>query len=64
VVFRQLNGQRLAARFDLKSIRNGRAVDPQIIAGDIVVVGRSALKGAWYDLLQAAPLFNVFYIFR
>lgn len=61
VVFREMDGQRMAARFDLGQIRTGKAADPQIIAGDVVVVGRSALKSAWHDLLQAAPLLNVFY---
>jgi len=64
MVFRNLNGQRLAARFNLKDIRSGRAADPQIIAGDVVVVGRSAGRAAWSDLLQSAPLFNIFYILR
>lgn len=64
VVFRELNGVRQAARFDLGQIRKGGAPDPQIIAGDVVVVGRSAIKGTWHDLLQAAPLFNIFYVFR
>jgi polysaccharide biosynthesis/export protein len=63
-VFRELNGQHLAARFDLHAIRQGRAQDPQIIAGDVVVVGRSAVKGTWHDLLQAAPLLNIFYILK
>lgn len=64
VVFRQLNGQRLAARFNLSDVRLGRAADPQIFPGDVVVVGRSWIKGSWHDILQAAPLFNLFYVFR
>jgi polysaccharide export outer membrane protein len=64
VVYRELGGQRMAARFDLSEIRSGRASDPQIIAGDVVVVGRSSIKSAWHDLLQAAPLFNLFYILK
>ncbi len=62
VVFRELDGQRMAARFDLSQIRAGKAPDPQIIAGDVVVVGRSSIKGTWHDLLTAAPLLNVFYL--
>ncbi|RVU04973.1 polysaccharide export protein [Novosphingobium umbonatum] len=64
MVFRNLNGQRLAARFNLKQIRRGLAADPQIIAGDVVVVGRSPGRALWTDLLQTAPLFNIFYILR
>jgi polysaccharide export outer membrane protein len=59
-VFRTVNGQRLGARFDLREIRAGRAADPQILAGDTIVVGFSQLKGAFRDFLQAAPLFNLF----
>ena len=38
VVFRQVNGQRMAARFDLKQVRGGRTADPNLVAGDIVMV--------------------------
>lgn len=64
MVFRQVNGARMGARFNLKDIRNGVAADPQILAGDTVVVGHSALKGAWREFLQAAPIFNTFYLLR
>lgn len=64
MIFRTMNGQRMGGRFDLDSIRKGRAADPQVIAGDTIVVGHSALKGAWREFLQAAPAFNLFYIFR
>lgn len=60
VVFRTINGQRMAARFDLRDVRAGTAPDPQILGGDVVVVGFSSLKGAWRDFLKAAPAFNVF----
>ena len=55
-----INGRRMAARFDLGKIRAGRAPDPQVLAGDVVVVGYSALRGVYRDVLQAAPLLNVF----
>ena len=64
MIFRVLNGQRLGARFNLSDIRQGRAADPTILAGDTVVVGRSGLKESWKQFLQAVPLFNLFYIFR
>ncbi len=60
VVFRVINGRRMGARFDLADIRAGRTPDPQIRGGDVVVVGFSALKGAWRDFLEMTPLFNVF----
>lgn len=64
MIFRIVNGQRAGARFNLKDIRRGNAPDPQVLAGDTVIVGNSALKGAWREFLQAAPAFNLFYIFR
>ncbi|WP_298190273.1 polysaccharide biosynthesis/export family protein [Novosphingobium sp.] len=60
VVFRTINNQRLAARFDLGRIRAGQDPDPQILGGDVVVVGFSQAKSIYRDVLQAAPLFNVF----
>lgn len=64
MIFRVVSGQRLGARFNLDDIRKGRAADPLVLAGDTIVVGRSALKDAWRQFLQAAPVFNLFYIFR
>lgn len=60
IVFRTVNGKRMGARFDLREIRAGRAPDPQVLAGDVVVVGYSSLRGVYRDILQAAPLLNVF----
>lgn len=64
IVFRKVNGERAGARFDLQAIRRGRAPDPQILAGDTVVVGNSAIRTAWNDFLQATPLFNIFYLVK
>jgi len=64
IVFRNAAGKHMAARFNLLDVRAGRAPDPQIVGGDVVVVGFSQGKAAWRDFLQAAPLFNLFYIFR
>jgi polysaccharide biosynthesis/export protein len=60
VIFRTINTQRMAARFDVSRIRAGRDPDPQILGGDVVVVGFSQAKSIYRDVLQAAPLFNVF----
>jgi polysaccharide export outer membrane protein len=63
VVFRTVNGQRMGAVFNLGDIRAGKAADPQILGGDVVVVGFSEVKGAFRDFLLAAPLFNLFTLF-
>ena len=63
VVFRIVNGQRMGAVFDVRRIRTGSAPDPQIIDGDVVVVGFSQIKGAYRDFLAASPLLGLFTIF-
>lgn len=60
VIFRLVDGQRMGALFDLDRIREGRDPDPQIVGGDTVVVGFSALRGGYRDFLQAAPILNLF----
>lgn len=63
VVFREINGQRMGAIFNLKDIREGKAPDPEILGGDTIVVGFNAVKGAYRDFIAMAPLFNVFRAF-
>lgn len=63
VVFRTVNGQRMGAVFDVRQIRVGGAPDPQIVDGDVIVVGYSSLKGAYRDFLMATPLLNLFTVF-
>lgn len=52
-VFRTVNGQRLAARFDLRRIRYGYEPDPLILGGDKVVVGYSEIKGLLHTLVRS-----------
>ena len=56
VVFRQDAGKRYAARFDFDAIRQGKAADPAILPGDVIVANSSALKSAWGDFLKALPI--------
>lgn len=60
VVFRTLQGQRMGAVFDVASIRRGEAADPVIHGNDLVVVGYSAARRFWSNVVRAAPLFNIF----
>lgn len=60
VVFRNQNGKRLAAVFEVDRIRRGEVADPTINNGDVVVVGYSNIKGTVRAILQAAPFINVF----
>jgi polysaccharide export outer membrane protein len=59
-VFRKIGGQRQAAAFDLLSIRRGEAPDPQVYAGDIVVVDGSKVKETQRKILETIPLLNIF----
>jgi polysaccharide export outer membrane protein len=60
VIFREVDGQRLAARFDIDDVRAGKAKDPPLRAGDVVVVGTSAIKNAYNNVLKSLPLAGVF----
>ena len=62
-VFRTIKGQRMAAAFDLTSIRRGEAEDPRIYSGDIVVVDGSKVRGTWQTILQTIPLVAIFHPF-
>lgn len=59
-VFRQIQGQRMAAAFDLTSIRRGNAEDPVIYTGDIIVVDGSQLRAIQREIMSSIPLFSVF----
>lgn len=55
IVFRTVNGQRYAARFDLKEIRAARSPDPELQPGDTIVVGYSVAKQIYRDIITALP---------
>lgn len=57
VIFRKVNGQEMAALYNLKAIRRGAYDDPEVFANDVVVVGDSQGKRLFKDLIQAAPGF-------
>ncbi len=62
-IFRTIGGKRMAAAFDLTSIRRGEMTDPQVYPGDTVVVDGSGVKKAQRDLLQALPVASIFLAF-
>ncbi|MBH9538429.1 polysaccharide biosynthesis/export family protein [Novosphingopyxis sp. YJ-S2-01] len=55
-VYRVIDGRQVAAAFDLESIRDGEEKNPQIYAGDTIIVDGSGLKQAQRDILQSLPL--------
>ncbi|GGD59648.1 polysaccharide biosynthesis/export family protein [Croceicoccus mobilis] len=60
IIFRTIDGQRMAARFDVNAIRSGAMEDPRILGNDLVVVGFSEAKSIWRDIRQIVPVFAVF----
>lgn len=59
-IFRTVDGQRMAAVFDLQAIREGKSPDPTIQGDDIVVVEGSAIKGAWREVISSLPALAIF----
>jgi polysaccharide export outer membrane protein len=60
IVFRTSNGSREAAVFDLGPIRSGKAPDPEVLGGDVVVVDQSAVRTAWRDLRESIGVLGFF----
>ncbi len=56
VIFRQIDGKRMAARFNVDQIRKGTLADPTIYGGDMIVVPTSGVRSAWADFLSAIPV--------
>lgn len=64
VVFRTTQGTKMVARFDLSEIEEGRAPDPEIYGGDIVVVYRSDARLLLRTILEMTPLVMVWRAYR
>jgi polysaccharide biosynthesis/export protein len=56
VVFRNADGKRYAALYNLAAIRRGYYDDPEMYAGDVVVVGESNARRMFRDIVATAPL--------
>ena len=56
VIFRTVRGERLAALYDLKAIRQGAYADPEVFANDVVMVGDSTSRRLFKDILAVVPL--------
>jgi len=60
VVYRTIDGQRMAAVFDAGAIMSGKSPDVPILSNDMVIVGYSANRAFWRNVRPAAPIFTVF----
>ena len=52
-VYRDINGQKLVANYNVTEIRQGRRQDPRIYGGDVIVVFQSKSKIAMRNLKEA-----------
>jgi polysaccharide export outer membrane protein len=64
VIYRNVEGRRYAALFDIREIRAGRLVDPEVLGGDTVIVDFSGGRAALKDLLSTIPIFAVYRLIR
>ncbi|QDP20451.1 polysaccharide biosynthesis/export family protein [Sphingomonas xanthus] len=55
IIFRTVNGQKMAAMFNLRDIRSGRYADPEVFGNDIVVVGENSARRMLRDATTTFP---------
>lgn len=55
VIFRTVQGQKMAGLYNLRAIRRGTYDDPEVFANDVVVVGDSRGRRLFKDGLQLLP---------
>jgi polysaccharide biosynthesis/export protein len=60
MVFRRANGHKYAARFDVSDIQTGKAADPHLRKGDVVVVDSSDTKTWIKTLLPIVTTVGIF----
>ncbi len=60
IVFRNEDGKRAAARFDVAQIRAGDAPDPNLQAGDVIVAGKSFAKESLKNVSKVLPFASLF----
>ncbi|WP_162918553.1 polysaccharide biosynthesis/export family protein [Taklimakanibacter deserti] len=60
LVFRTVDNKRMAARFDLNAIRSGKADDPLLKAGDVVMVDESSSRTTFRDIKSALSIPGLF----
>jgi polysaccharide export outer membrane protein len=62
VIYRTIEGKRAAAVFDIKKIRAGEMVDPEVLGNDLVVVDVSGSRSGLRDMIWLTPLMAVFMV--
>ncbi|WP_309662845.1 polysaccharide biosynthesis/export family protein [Sphingomonas sp.] len=59
-IFRTIQGKRQAAAFDLVDVRRGKAEDPPVFPGDIVIVDGSSNKALQKQIMNNLPILSIF----
>jgi polysaccharide biosynthesis/export protein len=59
LILREVEGKRRSYRYDIADIRAGRADDPELQSGDVIVVPTSDLKTSFNRILNISPLATV-----
>ena len=62
VVFRQVEGKKMAAVFDMAAISQGAAEDPLVYGDDIIVVSNSSGKSAFQNFIKTVPALGLFFL--
>lgn len=62
VIFRQIDGKKMAAVFDMSKITDGTVDDPRVYGEDIIVVARSGSRSSLQELIKSAPLLALFFL--
>lgn len=62
VIFRQVEGKKMAAVFDIDRVASGAVEDPQVYGDDIIMVNRSGSRSSLQELIKSAPLLTLFFL--
>jgi polysaccharide export outer membrane protein len=60
VIFRTIEGKRMAAAFDLLKIRGGEVEDPVVFGNDVIVMDGNDLRQGYDDFIRSIPLLGLF----
>lgn len=63
VLFRNIDGKRMAAAYDMRELRAGTVEDPQLYGDDMIVVEQSGSKTALRRFIETVPAIGLFRIF-
>lgn len=59
IVFRMVDGRRFPAKYDISDIRGGKAEDPQLQSGDVIIVPTSDMREGVDFVVKFLPLASI-----